>query len=48
MTVRQLAATLTIEELIAWSAFYDIKNEEEEKVMERAQASRGAQPVHKR
>jgi hypothetical protein len=31
MTVRQLTEELTIEELVSWAAFFDLKNEQEEK-----------------
>jgi len=31
MTVRQLSSELTWEELIGWSAYFSIKNEEHEK-----------------
>ena len=31
MTVRQLTEELTIEELVSWAAFFDLKNEREEK-----------------
>ncbi len=31
MTVRQLAEELTIEELVAWAAFFEIKNDKEKK-----------------
>ena len=36
MTVRQLSENLTIEELVGWAAFYEIKSEEEEKAMDNA------------
>ena len=48
MTVSQLTRELTTEELVAWGAFYDLKSEEEEKVMDRARTSRGAQSVRRR
>jgi hypothetical protein len=35
MTVAQLSTQLTQEELTAWAAFFSLKNEEEEKAMER-------------
>lgn len=41
MTVAQLSAHLTQEELVAWAAFYEIKAEEEERAMERAKLGRG-------
>ncbi len=31
MTVRQLSKELTIEELVAWAAFFEIKNDKEKK-----------------
>ncbi len=31
MTVAQLSQTLTQEELIGWAAFFELKNEQEEK-----------------
>ncbi len=36
MTVAQLSTQLTQEELLAWAGFYQLKNEEEEKAMERS------------
>lgn len=48
MTVRQLTRELTTEELITWGAFYELKSEEEEKVMDRAKTSRGAQTMRRR
>ena len=38
MTVAQLCRELTNEELIAWAAFYELRNEEQEKAQDRAQA----------
>jgi len=35
MTVAQLSTQLTQEELTAWAAFFSLKNDEEEKAMER-------------
>jgi hypothetical protein len=48
MTVSQLCAHLTQEELIGWAAFFEIKAEEEDKAMERAQVSARAQTMGKR
>jgi len=48
MTVRQLASQLTQEELIGWAAFYELKAEEEEKVMDRAKTGRGARTMSSR
>ncbi len=45
MTVASLSKELTQEELVAWAAFFEIKQEEEEKAMERAKTSRGAQTM---
>jgi len=41
MTVSSLAEQLTVEEMLGWAAFYEIKTEEEEKAMDRARSSRG-------
>lgn len=38
MTVAQLCRDLTNEELVAWAAFYELRNEEQEKAQDRAQA----------
>jgi hypothetical protein len=35
MTVHQLTATLSNEELIGWAAYFEMKQEYEEKAMER-------------
>lgn len=48
MTVRQLTEQLTQEELIGWSAFYELKSEQEEKVMDRARTSRKARTMGSR
>jgi hypothetical protein len=48
MTVASLSKELTQEELVAWAAFFEIKQEEEEKAMERAKTSRGAQTMGSR
>lgn len=36
MTVTQLATVLTQEELISWAAYYEIKQQEQEKASDRA------------
>jgi hypothetical protein len=36
MTVTQLTFTLTQEELAGWAAFFELRNDEEQKAMERA------------
>ena len=41
----ELCQTLTQEELIGWAAFLEMKNEEEEKAMERARTGRRAQAM---
>ncbi len=41
----QLTVHLTREELIGWAAFYELKSEEEERVMDRARTGRGAQTM---
>jgi hypothetical protein len=48
MTVRQLSESLTAEELVGWAAFYEIKGEEEEKVMDRARTGKGARTMSAR
>ena len=48
MTVAQLTVHLTREELIGWAAFYELKAEEEEKVMDRAKTGRGARTMASR
>ena len=48
MTVRQLSENLTIEELVGWAAFYEIKGEEEERVMDQSRMSRGARTMASR
>ena len=48
MTVRQLSENLTVEELVGWAAFYEIKGEEEEKVMDRARTGKGARTMSAR
>ena len=37
MTLRQLTQNLTREELVSWAAFFELKNEEEEKYKEQVQ-----------
>lgn len=48
MTLAQLTTHLTQEELIGWAAFYELKAEEEEKVMDRAKTGRGARTMSSR
>ena len=45
MTLGQLTERLTQEELVGWAAFYELKNEEEQAVMDRSRTSRGAQTM---
>ena len=48
MTVAQLSQTLTQEELIGWAAFFELKNEQEEKAIQNAKASSRAQTMSRR
>ena len=48
MTVAQLSQTLTQEELIGWAAFFELKNEQEEKARDQAKMRQGAQSVGRR
>lgn len=48
MTVAQLSQTLTQEELIGWAAFFELKNEREEKTVQQAKASGKAQTMSRR
>lgn len=48
MTMRQLTSELTQEELVGWAAFYELKAEEEEKVMDRARTGKGARTMSSR
>ena len=41
MTVHRLSQELTQEELIAWAAYFEIRNEEESKERDRVQRGRG-------
>lgn len=48
MTLAQLSKHLTQEELVGWAAFYEMKGEEEERVMDRARMSKGARSMASR
>tara|TARA_R100000329_G_scaffold31198_1_gene28819 strand:- start:25 stop:198 length:174 start_codon:yes stop_codon:yes gene_type:complete len=48
MTVKELSTKLTREELVGWIAFYELKNEEEKKAMEKAQNKSRARVPKKR
>ena len=48
MTLAQLAKHLTQEELVGWAAFYEMKGEEEERVMNSARMSKGARTMASR
>lgn len=48
MTVTQLCQTITREELIGWAAFFELKNEQEEKAMQNAKTSSRAQTMSRR
>jgi len=45
MTLAQLTADLTLEELIGWAAFYELKSEEEQRTMDRAKTGKRAQTM---
>ena len=36
-SVNELCQTLTVEEMIGWAAFYELKNEQEKKEMDKVQ-----------
>tara|TARA_R100001463_G_scaffold119738_1_gene175694 strand:- start:950 stop:1081 length:132 start_codon:yes stop_codon:yes gene_type:complete len=40
MTVSELTKKLTIEELVGWAAFFEIKNEQEEKMRSNPKSAR--------
>ena len=44
MTIKQLTENLSREELIAWVAFFELKNEEEEKYKEQVQKKQAIKP----
>jgi|TARA_R100000482_G_scaffold49506_1_gene17540 hypothetical protein len=46
--VAQLSSQLTQEELVGWAAFFELKNEQEDKAKDRVQTSRGAQTMRRR
>ena len=48
MTVAQLSQTLTQEELVGWAAFFELKNEQEEKAMQSAKTGNRAQTMSRR
>ena len=48
MTLAQLSKHLTQEELVGWAAFFEMKGEEEERVMDRARMSKGARTMASR
>lgn len=48
MTVSGLTRQLTVEEMLGWAAFYEIKTEEEEKAMDRARTGKGARRMSAR
>ena len=48
MTVAQLTAHLTREELIGWAAFFELKNEQEEKAIQNAKTANRAQTMSRR
>jgi len=48
MTVAQLSQTLTQEELVGWAAFFELKNEQEEKAIQSAKTASRAQTMSRR
>ena len=48
MTVAQLSQTLTQEELLGWAAFFELKNEREEKAIQNAKTANRAQTMSRR
>lgn len=48
MTVAQLSQTMTQEELVGWAAFFELKNEHEEKAMRDAKAASKARSMPRR
>ena len=48
MTVAQLSRHLTQEELVGWAAFYELRNEQEEKARHQADVRTKAQSVGRR
>ena len=48
MTVAQLSRHLTQEELVGWAAFYELRNEQEEKAKHQAEVRRQAQSSGRR
>ena len=44
----QLSCHLTQEELVGWAAFFELRNEQEDKARDRVQTSRGAQTMGRR
>jgi len=36
MTIAQLSRDLTMEELVGWAAFFELRNEDEQKAMDQA------------
>jgi len=46
--VAQLSCHLTQEELVGWAAFFELRNEQEDKARDRVQTSRGAQTMGRR
>jgi hypothetical protein len=40
MTLSALSSELTQEELVGWAAYYDLKNEEEQKALDQSRTSK--------
>jgi len=45
MTLSQLTERLTQEELVGWAAFYEIRSDDQQAVMDRNRTSKGAQTM---
>jgi len=48
MTVAQLSRDLTTEELVGWAAFFELRNEEQEKAQDRARMKSRASSLQSR
>ena len=48
MTVKQLTTTLSQEELFGWAAYFELKQEYEEKAMHRSRHQAQAGPIRSR
>ena len=48
MTVAQLSRDLTAEELVGWAAFFELRNEEQEKAQDQAKMGSRASSLQSR